>query len=224
MTKPKVICWDLDETLGFFRNIVSVRNKERYPNPDDSYTLRKDIIKTLHQMVKKGYNNVITSSAKLHYTEGIVEAVCLDAYFAHVLGRRDVTDGIWGKKYLPAAELYQLDENDASSNMIVIANMASDEPIDVGVVFIHDQRPLEESALIYETITDTLWSVGEGNFGRGFEAFFSTGKKISCLDGEFNFMLVSTKITDDITAEMGYKNSPRTEGLKVPIIMNIRSS
>jgi hypothetical protein len=224
MTKPRVICWDLDETLGFFRNIISVRNRERYPNPDDTYTLRKDIIRALHQMTQKGYHHVITSSAKLHYTEGIVEAVCLDAYFAHVLGRRDVTDGIWGKKYLPAADLYQLDEDDACSNMFVIANMASDEPIDIGVVFLHDQRPLEESALVYETMADTLWSVGEGSFLRGFENLFKAGRRITCLDGDFNFMLVSTRIADGITVDMGYKNSPRTEGLKVPTIMNIRAA
>jgi hypothetical protein len=224
MTKPKIICWDLDETLGFFRNIISVRNKERYPNPDDSYTLRKDIIKALNQMAKKDYHHIITSSAKLHYSEGIIEAVCLDAYFDHVLGRIDVTDGIWGKKYLPAAELYQLDEGEACANMLVIANMASDEPIDVGVVFLHDQRPLEESALIYEIIADTLWSAGDGSFRRGFDAFFKKGKKISCLDRDFDFTLVSTKLANGIVADMGYKNSPRTEGLKVPVLMNIRSA
>jgi hypothetical protein len=222
MTKPKVISWDLDETLGFFRDIVSVRNKERYPNPDDSYTLRKDIIKTLHQMVNRGYHHVITSSAKLHYSEGIIATVCLDAYFDHILGRKDVTDGIWGKKYLPAAQLYHLDEDEICSNMLIIANMASDEPIDAGVVFLHDERALNESALVYETIADTLWTKGESSFKRGFETFFESGKKISCLDKEFDFTLVSTRITGDIMVDMGYKNSPRTEGLKIPIIMNIR--
>lgn len=222
MSKPKVICWDLDETLGFFRDIVSVRNKERYPNPDDSYTLRKDIIKTLHQMVRTGYHHVITSSAKLHYSEGIIEAVCLDAYFDHILGRQDVTDGIWGKKYLPVAELYHLNGGKISSNMLIIANMASDEPIDADIVFLHDERALKESALVYETIADTLWGTGEGDFKRGFDAFFENGKKISCLDKEFDFTLVSTRITDNIMVDMGYKNSPRTEELKIPIIMNIR--
>jgi hypothetical protein len=222
MTETKVICWDLDETLGFFRNIVSVRSKERYPNPEDTYTLRKDIIKTLHQMSKKGYHHIITSSAKLHYTEGIIEAVCLDAYFDHILGRIDVTDGMWGKKYAPAAQLYQMNEGDAVSNMLVIANMPSDEPIDLGIVFLHDQRPLEESALVYETIAESLWSTGEGSFRKGFDTFFKAGKKISCLDRDFDYTMVSTKITNDTAIEMGYKNSPRTEGLKVPIIMNIR--
>lgn len=222
MTKPKVICWDLDETLGFFRNVVSVRNKERYPGPEDSYTLRKDIIKTLNQMTKKGYHHIITSSAKLHYSEGIIAAVCLDAYFAHILGRQDVTDGMWGKKYMPAAELYQFSEDEASSNMLVIANMPGDEPIDIGVVFLYDERPLEDSAAAYELIADALWTAGKGSFRRGFEMFFNKGQRATCLDQDFDFMLVSANIAGDLIVDMGYKNSPRSEGLKVPIIMNVR--
>ena len=80
-----------------------------------------------------------------------------------------------------------------------------------------------ESALIYEEIAERLWELGEGNFTRGFEALFETGRRLTCLDKDFDYALVSTKITDGITVDMGYKNSPRTEGLKVPIIMNIRT-
>ncbi|UCD57709.1 MAG: hypothetical protein JSV16_00965 [Candidatus Hydrogenedentota bacterium] len=224
MTKPKIISWDLDETLGFFRDIVSARSGHRHPDPEDAYSLRKDIIRTLNQLVNKSYRHVVTSSAKLDYSEKVLQAVCLDAYFDHVFGRDKVTDGIWGKKYLPVAELYQLDELEARSHMLVIANMASDEPIDLDIVFIHDQRGLEESALVYETIAETLWTRGEGSFRRGFEAFFETGKRISCLDKDFDFMLVSATITDEVAVDMGYKNSPRTEGLKVPVVLNIRSA
>jgi len=224
MTKPKIICWDLDETLGFFRNLVSIRSGREYPDPDDSYMLRKDIIKTLNRMISKGYNHVVTSSAKLDYSEKVLGAVCLDSYFDRVFGRKTVTDGIWGKKYMPAAEFYDLDETDACSQLLVIANMASDEPIDIGAVFVHDQRRLEETALVYETIADTLWTRGEGSFKHGFESLFKTGIRVSCLDKDFDFLLVSAETADGISFDMGYRNSPCTEGLKVPTILNIRTA
>lgn len=222
MTKPKIICWDLDDTLGDFRNIVSARSRGKFLSPEDSYTLRTDIIKTLNRMIGKQYQHVVTSSAKLEYSQKVLQVVCLDAYFDHVFGRDKVTDGIWGKKYVPAADFYELTESDAYSQMLVIANMASDEPIDLGIVFVHDQRGLEESALVYETIADVLWTHGEGSFKRGFESFFERGKKLSCLDKDFDFTLVSTTVDDGIAIDMGYKNSPCTEGLKIPTILNIR--
>jgi hypothetical protein len=223
MVKPRIICWDLDETLGFFRDIMSVRKKLGFPDPDDSYVLRTDIVKTLNRMLDKGYRHVVTSSAKLYYTKGIIEAVCLDAYFERIFGRKDVTDGIWGKKYLPAAELYGLDEAEARSNMLVIANMAGDEPVDLDIVFLHDERPLEESALAYFTIAERLWELGECSFKRGFDELFETGRRITSLDKDFDFVLASANIPSGITIDMGYKNSPCTEGLRVPVVMNIRS-
>ena len=223
MVKPRIICWDLDETLGFFRDIISVRDKLGFPDPDDSYVLRTDIVKTLNRMLDKGYHHVVTSSAKLHYTEGIIEAVCLDTYFERIFGRKDVSDGIWGKKYLPAAEVYGLDEAEARSNMLVIANMAGDEPIDLDIVFLHDERPLEESALVYYTIAERLWELGECSFKRGFDELFKAGRRITSLNKDFDFVLVSANIPSGITIDMGYKNSPCTEGLRVPVVMNIRS-
>ena len=224
MTKSKIICWDLDETLGFFRNLVSIRSGREYPGPDDSYVLRKDIIKTLNRMISKGYKHVVTSSAKLEYSEKVLGAVCLDSYFDRVFGRNHVTDGIWGKKYLPAAEFYQLDETEAGSQIMIIANMASDEPIDIDPVFVHDQRGLGESALVYEEIADMLWMRGDGSFKRGFQALFEMGRRVSCLDKDFDFVLVSAEAADGIAFDMGYKNSPCTEGLRVPTILNIRTA
>ncbi len=224
MAKPKIICWDLDETLGFFRDIVSARSKQEFPDSEDSYVLRTDIIKTLNRMMDDGYRHVVTSSAKLHYTEGIIQAVCLDAYFDYLFGRRDVTDGIWGKKYVPAANFFGLSADEARSNMLTIANLASDEPIDLDIVFIHDERPLEESASVYETLAEALWTTGEDNFRRGFDTLFETGARTACLDKEFDFTLVSTTAAPGIRVDMGYKNSPCTEGLKVPIIQNIRAT
>jgi hypothetical protein len=129
-------------------------------------------------MIGKQYQHVITSSAKLEYSQKVLQVVCLDAYFDHVFGRDKVTDGIWGKKYLPAADFYELNESEAYSQMLVIANMASDEPIDLGIVFVHDERGLEESALVYETIADVLWTRGEGSFKKGL-SLFSRGERSS---------------------------------------------
>ncbi len=223
MAKPRIICWDLDETLGYFRDIVSVRDKQLSPDPDDSYILRTDILLTLNRLMDKGYRHVVTSSGKLRYSEGIVSAVCLDAYFERIFGRKDVTNGIWGKQYAPAADFFELNEDEALAQMLTIANMGSDEPTDIGIVFIYDERDLEESALVYETITETLWTLGEENFRLGFDKLLETGTKTACLDQDFNFTMVSTRVAPGIAVDMGYKNSPCTEGLKIPIIMNIRA-
>ena len=116
----------------------------------------------------------------------------------------------------------RMDEAAARSRMLVIANMPSDEPTDLGIVFLHDQRPLDESALVYDAITEALWTRGEGDFRRGFEAIFETGRRTTCLDKDFDFSLVSAKMNANIAVDMGYKNSPCTEGLKIPTILNIR--
>jgi hypothetical protein len=173
-------------------------------------------------MMQREYRHVVTSSAKLDYSEKVLRAVCLDAYFDCVFGRDKVSEGIWGKKYSPVAELYNLNDADACSQMLVIANMPSDEPVDLGIVFLHDERDIEGSALVYETIAEALWERGEGHFVRGFESFFETGKKVSCLEKDFDFSLVSTKIDGAASIDMGYKISPCTEGLRIPTILNIR--
>jgi hypothetical protein len=220
--KPKIICWDLDETLGSFRELVSVRSGIRSPHPHDVYVLRKDIIRTLNRMIGKGYKHVVVSSAKLEYSQQVLQTVCLDAYFDKVLGRSKPAEGIWGKKYRPAAEAFALDESTALSNLLVIANQASDEPVDLGVVFMHDQRGLDTSALEYDEIADALLRNGEGSFKRGFDFFFETGRRMTCLDQDLNFMLVSARLTNRTSADLGYRNSPCTPGLKVPIIFNLR--
>jgi hypothetical protein len=222
MPKSKIICWDLDDTLGSFRNIVSARSGGSFPNPNDSYSLRSDIIKTLNRMINKGCRHVITSSAKLDYTTRVLQAICLDAYFDHVFGRNSVTDGIWGKKYRPASERFQLADEEACTQMLVIANMASDEPVDIGIVFVHDDRQLDGSALVYEKVVESLWTAGDGDFKKGFTSFYERGRSIACLDKDFNFMLVSTRLCEGVVVDMGYKNSACTEGLKIPTILNIR--
>jgi hypothetical protein len=223
MAKPRIICWDLDETLGFFRDIVSVRDKLDSPDPDDAYVLRTDILSTLNHFMDNGYRHVVTSSGKQRYSEGIVHAVCLDAYFDRIFGRKHVSNGIWGKEYAPASDFFELSEDEACAQMLTIANLGCDEPTDIGIVFIHDERDLEESARVYETITETLWTLGEENFRLGFDKLFETGAKMACLDQDFNFTMVSATIEPGIRVDLGYKNSPCTEGLKVPIIMNIRA-
>ena len=224
MREPKIICWDLDETLGFFRNIVSIRDKQTFPDPDDAYTLRTDILQILNRLIEKGYRHIVTSSAKLRYTEGIIKAVCLDAYFDGVFGRQDVSEGMWGKKYIPVAEHCGINNSQARSRMLVIANLPSDEPIDCDIVFIHDERPIEYSALVYESIAETLWTMGRENFRHGFDELIATGTKVSCLDKDFDFTLVSTNVAPGVVVDMGYRNSPCTEGLKIPTIMNIRAT
>ncbi|RJP20766.1 MAG: HAD family hydrolase [Candidatus Abyssobacteria bacterium SURF_5] len=224
MEKPRVICWDLDETLGFFRNLVSARGGGKAPHPQDSYVLRKDLIRALNRMIDKGYRHVVVSSAKLEYSKNVLSSICLDAYFDKVVARSQLNEAFWGKRYLPAAEAFNLDEADALSNVLVIANQASDEPVDLGVVFLHDRRGLEVSAFEYEQVAEALWERGEGSFKRGFDFFFETGRKVSCLDQEMNFMLVSSKVTETISADLGYKNSPCNPDLKIPIMYNFRSA
>ena len=190
---------------------------------DDSYVLRTDILPTLNRFMDKGYLHVVTSSGTLRYSEGIVHAVCLDAYFERIFGRKDVTNGIWGKEYASVADFFKLSEDEARAQMLTIANMGSDEPTDIDIVFIHDERDLEESALVYETITETLWTLGGENFRLGFDKLFETGMKTACLDQEFDFTMVSASVAPGITVDMGYKNSPCKEGMKIPIIINIRA-
>jgi hypothetical protein len=224
MEKPKIICWDLDETLGSFRNLVSVRGNSQSPHYQDSYVLRRDIIRALNRMIDKGYRHVVISSAKLEYSERVLQTVCLDAYFERVIGRGKPMEGIWGKKYAPAAEAFHLDESEALSNLLVIANQPSDEPTDLPVVFVRDQRGLDASALEYEGLAEALWTRGEGSFRRGFDFFFESGKRTTCLDQEMDFVMVSSKLTNTLSGDLGFKNSSCTPGLKIPTIFNLRMS
>lgn len=223
MEKPKIICWDLDETLGHFRELVSVRGGGRGPHPQDEYVLRKDVIRALNRLLDKGYRHVVVSSGKLEYSERVLQAVCLDAYFDKVIGRSKPFEGIWGKKYGPAAEAFQLDEATAVSNLLIIANQPSDEPIDLEVVFVRDQRGMEASALEYECLAEALWSRGDGSFRRGFDFFYETGKRMTCLDQELNFTMVSAEFDKRVSGDLGYKISSCTPGLRIPTIFNLRS-
>jgi hypothetical protein len=76
----------------------------------------------------------------------------------------------------------------------------------------------------YEHLAEALLSRGEGSFKRGFDFFFESGRRMTCLDQEMNFMLVSAKITDRLSANLSYRNSPCTQGLRIPTIFDLRTT
>jgi len=166
----KVICWDLDDTLGFFRTTY--------------LGIRRGIRETLQNLSDKGFIQYITSASHEEYIEGAVERAGLTQYFEGLFGPRYLQgEGGLGKRYRPIANRHNFSDEQASSSMIVIGNGGIlDAPADIGgVVFIHDPNGPYTPSEVLEQSIHRLLEAGNNDFNAGFVALH--GKSLDLVDG-----------------------------------------
>src|SRR3989344_2948846 len=158
----KYICWDLDETLGFFKTVYG-----------ENFLIKPGIKNLLEELSKLSFTHYVTTAATRNYAEDALQISGLGRHFKKVFDRYDVAMHDNGKCYKPVIKDIGIDEGMAPGRMIVIGDLPSDIPIDVNdVVFIEYAGCWRAHSSIIKDILDAILKESRGSFSYGFKKLY----------------------------------------------------
>ena len=146
----RLVCWDMDETLGSFGG--------RKPE------LAKGIRTVLQKLREAGYCHAITTISPADVAERRMNDAGLISHFEGIFGLKDVLAAGKGKSYATAACAMGI--TNPSDQMIIIGNDPMDSPVDVDSVFILHPNAMQCSAEVFFTLIS--WLGAHGSWKAGF--------------------------------------------------------
>ncbi|MFN7991871.1 MAG: HAD family hydrolase [Candidatus Micrarchaeia archaeon] len=142
----KVICWDLDETLGEFR--------------DYGRLLRTaGIIPLLESYRRSGFVNVVTTAASKEHAEYVLSVAGMRHLFLSVFSRETICDepgNDFNKRYMPVAGYFGLSADEAPHRILVVGNLERDAPYDSDLTFIHHPYGSTYHASVFGNVINRL--------------------------------------------------------------------
>ncbi|HEV2238975.1 MAG TPA: HAD family hydrolase [Ktedonobacterales bacterium] len=167
-----VICWDFDHTLFGYQAAGHATGD----SPFAGCGVRAGIEGTLERLAGLGYAHDITTGGSRDYVRRALAAVGAEAllrHFAHIFPGDAVSAGA-GKCYQPVAQAHGLTAKEASARLIVIGDLADDEPADLaGVVFIRQPNGHRQDPRVVEDLIVKLLTAGAGSLYAGFVEMFA---------------------------------------------------
>lgn len=191
----KIICWDLDETLGDFTKVSQeiLCNLKGEPIPRSvqlkKVRLRYGIKEVLKELSKKGYQHVIATSIGMGdvVKESLKRADITEEFSKIYL--RDKT-----KKYLGRGKSCEdiskdldLTEEEVYDKMMVVGNSYGDQPIDLEkLVFIYENRACLYDAKTAQEVIMRLNDENSTGFYSAFENLCNSNGKVDKKFRELN--------------------------------------
>ncbi|MEA3193111.1 MAG: hypothetical protein QOD26_1444 [Betaproteobacteria bacterium] len=159
--KP-LVCWDFDETLGYFRPHEFAWTGLPKPASMPPPRLKPGIsalLEALHE-----FTHVVTTAAIGAYARAVLAEHGLLRHFAAVFGRED---GMWPKDYGVVGRRFGISEEDFSKTMLIVGN----DPADADcrsrqVVMIYDPLMADRPAETLRPLLGALIHEGEVRFDR----------------------------------------------------------
>lgn len=189
----KLVCWDMDETLGSFRS--------------GKPALAKDIRRVLQKLKEAGCAHAITTISTAGIARQHMKETCLASYFDGIFGLKDVLAAGRGKSYAKAAS--EMGIFNPSHEMIIVGNDILDAPVDTDSVFLLHPNAIQHSAEVFFTLIDELGK--HGSWKAGFDAMQSRTTETLLVPDFTGGML----IVDGISVALGEL------GLKGRIVPNV---
>lgn len=149
----RLICWDMDETLGSLRSAK---------NP----VLTRDIRNVLEKLMGAGYRHAITTLSTSSFAEQQMRDTGLLYCFEGIFGLSDVLSAGRGKSYSKVA--FKMGIGNTSDELLVVGNDIMDAPTDVDAVFLLHPKATDYSAEVFFTIIAELGK--SGSWMAGFSA------------------------------------------------------
>lgn len=143
--KGRVICWDLDETIGIFRDYGDMR-------------IMRGIGPLLDRLSAEGATHVITTGAITEHAEYVLCSFSLRQHFDGIFARDRICDQDYNKYYHPVAEALGIPADEAGHRMLVIGNLARDSPADLDLVFFFHPLGFRYDQTIPESVLSMLSS------------------------------------------------------------------
>jgi hypothetical protein len=167
-----VVCWDFDETLGYFRPLEFGFFGMPAPSAIPPARLKPGIAALLDSL--RDFTHVVTTAAVGEYARRVLRDHGLLKYFSVVLGREDGVCAGDGKDYGLVGKRFGIAEDDLRSRLVIVGNDA-ERDADCRcrqVVMIHDARMMDLPAAPLATVLRGLVREGDGDIKRGFDAYF----------------------------------------------------
>ena len=174
--KGKVICWDMDETIGYFWPLFNRFFNFNSPEIDNNpLVLRYGIKEILKFLSDSGAKNILTSAGDEEYVTEAMATSGLTNSFDEIFTGDQIFVG-YGKLYLPVAKRMGLSQSQALSDMIVVGDSDHDQPADIpGMLFLYHPKGYLYDAELPKSLITFILTVGNGDFVRGFEQASSMG-------------------------------------------------
>lgn len=155
--KP-VVCWDFDETLGYFRPHEFMWAGLPKPASMPPPRLKPGIGALLESL--REFTHVVTTAAVGAYARAVLAEHGLLRHFAAVFGRED---GMWPKNYGVVGRHFGID--DLPRQMIIVGNDAADADCQGRqIVLVYDPEMRNRPAEPLRTLLSALIREGEVRF------------------------------------------------------------
>ena len=151
--KP-IVCWDFDETLGYFRPHEFAWAGQPKPEAMLPPRLKPGIAELLESL--SGFTHVVTTAAVREYARDVLRTHGLLRHFTAVFGRED---GMWPKDYGVVGRHFGID--DLARHLIIVGNDAADADCrGRPVVLVYDERMADRPAGPLRTLLQDLAALG----------------------------------------------------------------
>ena len=168
----RILCWDLDDTIGHFKRLSYTIHREPISKNDDEAKgtdgIRNGLKPVLQRLTKSGYIHALTTNVSTDYAKQVLQIAGLTEQFNTVFGKESIQDGGVGKTYQPVIEHYSLPTANERERLLVIGDAPNDEPCHQrGIVFIYQIQGAYYNAKVIELILAQLDTYDE-RFNKAF--------------------------------------------------------
>jgi hypothetical protein len=143
LAKRKVICWDLDETAGNFRDYGKM-------------TLTRGISPLFERLCNRGFTQVVTTAASTEHANFVLSSFGLSKFFEVVFSRDHICDSDFNKYYIPVADFFGIPYEEAPHQILVVGNLCRDAPSDLDCAFVFNPFSTMHDAAVAEAVIMAL--------------------------------------------------------------------
>lgn len=172
-----IVCWDFDETLGYFRPLEFRYLGGEPPFPMPEVRLKPGIHALLASLPE--FRHVVTTAAIEDYAREVLLEHDLLKFFDAVIGRESGLFSGDGKDYLVVGRRFGIDEGALKSRLAIVGNDDKRDP-DLRhrqVVMIFDDRFLDQPSEPIAHVLRRLWTEGDCDFKRGFDCLLRAARE-----------------------------------------------
>lgn len=164
-----IVCWDFDETLGYFRPLEYAYLGQEPPATLPEPALKPGIAELLATLPQ--FAHVVATAAIAAYADEVLERYGLRKFFADVIGREHGMFPSDGKDYGVVGERLGISESALPERLAIVGNDARRDPDLRGrqIVFVHDEAMCEQPAEPLGIVLRALSDAGAGDWKRGFD-------------------------------------------------------
>lgn len=176
MTDTPIVCWDFDETLGYFRPLEFRYLGEQAPSGMPSPRLKPGIRDLLALLPE--FTHVVTTAAIGVYARDVLREHGLLDLFAAVFGREDGIFPSDGKDYHVVGKQFSIPDGDLCRRLVIVGNDAKRDP-DIRyrqIVMIYDEEMVDQPSEPLGAVLRRLLEEGKADMKRGFDRLLEAAK------------------------------------------------